>query len=147
MSIFQVLIESRIDDVRRRYPMFKKEEYPIISAIDPSKSKKYVMWIAREFDEETNKNQYEIPDHLISITKKALLNWEQYVNRITIKHLEEYNEHFSPRIIINDPLIGREKDIYSYDLEQVINLGKYFETIPTKKCFTCYCKKTNKSNI
>lgn len=141
MSIYQILLESRIDDVKRRYPMFTPEDYEQMYKVDPSQSKKYLLWIAREFYEQTSNMKVPVNDKLVDGTRKALRKWEQFVNRITPEHIEEYNEHFSPRVL---PPKGTEKDIYQYNLSQVMYLGEYFDTIPTKSDLRSVVKKQTK---
>jgi len=122
MSIYQLLTESRIDAVKRKYSNLTDEDVTKIVAMDPTDSKKYIMWIAREY----KSNDMQAP-----VVRQLLINWENNVNRLNFDLLSDFDIHYGFKSKVQ-PTKVNYKDIYTYSFEDVVTLTEYMEHIPTR---------------
>lgn len=123
MSIYGLLIESRVDIVRRKFPNLSDNEVNQIIATDPTETKKFILWIAREYD--------RISGMSFDKVKNLLINWEQQINRLNFDMLADYNIHHGLDVGTH-PNPSNYKDIYTYTLRDVAELVPYLQKLPTK---------------
>jgi len=123
MSIYGLLIESRVDIVRRKFPNLSDDEVNQIIDTDPTETKKYILWIAREYD--------RMSEMSFDKVKNLLINWEQQINRLDYDMLADYNIHHGFDVGTN-PNPSNYKDIYTYTLQDVAKLVPYLQKLPTK---------------
>lgn len=120
MSLYNLLTESRIDDIKRKFPELSNDEINNIISLDPTPTKKYIFWLAK---------QQDLGYTLASATKDLLIDWEKNINRFTYKMLQDFSIHYDFRDVIIE---SNYKDINNYTLQDVNNIVSYLKKIPTR---------------
>ena len=121
MPILNLLTESRVDLLKKRYPNLTDLDVANIMATDPTDSKKYILWLGSEYN----------PDWSVSKINDLLKNWEININRLNYDMLADFNIHqgFDQG---TEPTPTTYKDINTYTLPDVFKLVNYITALPTK---------------
>ncbi len=120
MSIYNLLIESRVEDVKRRFPELSNDIINNIISLDPTPTKKFIFWLAK---------QQDLGYRLTSATKDLLIEWENNINRFTYEMLQDFRIHYNFRGVVTE---STYKDINNYTLVEVNDIISYLKKIPTK---------------
>lgn len=121
MSVLGILLESRVDLLKRRYPNLSDEDVSNILSMDPTDTKKFILWLAREYN----------PQLSFAPIKQVLIDWEANIGRLTYDMLADFQIHFGFEVGTN-PTPNNYKDINTYRLHDVGALMEYLHKIPTR---------------
>jgi hypothetical protein len=127
MAVYQLLFESRVDEVRRRYPNLTDEQVSALVQMDPTDTKKYLLWLAREAH-----NIFSVQQKTTDFVKQILIDWESNINRLTFDMFPDFVIHHGFTSHAN-PTPTNFKDIQTYSIGEVKDLTTYLKSIPTNK--------------
>jgi hypothetical protein len=148
-NLFNLLLESRVDDLKRKFPNLSPEEINNIIATDPTESKKYLTWITKQLwakvlgnPEYLSRTDNLVTD-LLSKLKTDLENWELLNNKLTPERIKDfYYQALGTEIDqIPQTILSNPKDIFNYDLGELHSLVKYLKTLPSKSETKEFIKK------
>lgn len=126
MSIYGLLVESRVDEVRRKYPNLSADQVNDLIFMDPTDTKKYLLWLARESGKIFKSESIFKPETV----KQLLIDWTNNINRFRFDMIPDLKIHYP---IDGQPTETNYKDIYIYSLGDVRDIVSYLTNIPTKK--------------
>lgn len=120
MSLYNLLIESRVEDVKRKFPELSNDIINNIISLDPTPTKKYIFWLAK---------QQDLGYTLTSAIKDLLINWDNNINRFTYEMLQDFRIHYNFHGVVTE---STYKDINNYTLKDVNDIISYLKKMPTR---------------